>query len=233
MQPDLELLRITLGELEHLTGMEISETFMGRAYRPSVFRHSRRFWSFVLTELLGLGLILIFCLPMGLVLGRGLGVLTEKSAAPFLGLTLGGAIVLFAGWNLYMMSQTKSLKTLAHLLDEVDKHNDIIQAVHIIDELSAVQQSAVLIDRSEICQALQATRASLISALMTERILRQHQHFVARRHELFSSIETSLATLQTLQLTHQAHEYGELLHEALSIGLSVRQELESWQRSPE
>ncbi|HEY9643287.1 MAG TPA: hypothetical protein V6C57_22550 [Coleofasciculaceae cyanobacterium] len=228
MQPDLERLRITPSELEHLTGLEISDTFMGRVYRPCVFHDAKRWRSFLLTEILTLGLILIFCLPVGLVIARGLGLLTgdANSTIPFLLVTLGVAIALLAGWNFYMKLQGKPLKTLAHLLDEVDKHNDIIQAVHIMDELNSVQAMDTLIDRAEVCKALHATRESLVSALMTERVLRKHQQFVARRQELFTTIESNLATLQTLQVNNQANEYGQLLSEALRIGISIRQELE-------
>jgi hypothetical protein len=227
MQPDLETLRITPSELEHLTGLEISDTFMGRVYRPCVFRDAKRWRSFLLTEILTLGLILIFCLPVGLVIARGFGILTgdANSTLPFLLVNFSVAIALFLGWNFSMKLQGKPLKTLAHLLDEVDKHNDIIQAVHIMDELNAVQSTVALIDRETVRQALNATRESLISALMTERILRKHQQFVARRQALFTTIETNLATLQTLQVNHQATEYSQLLSEALQIGISIRQEL--------
>ncbi|NJR66377.1 MAG: hypothetical protein HC772_15350 [Leptolyngbyaceae cyanobacterium CRU_2_3] len=232
MQPDLETLRITPSELEHLTGLEISDTFMGRVYRPCVFHDPKRFRSFLLSEILMLGLILIFCLPAGVVIARGFGMLTGdiNSTLPFFLVTFSGAIAIFVGWNLFMKLQGKPLKTLAHLLDEVDKHNDIIQAVHIMDELSSVHRATVaLLDREEVCKALNATRASLVSALMTERVLRKHQRFVARRQELFTSIESNLATLQTLQVTNQANEYGQLLNEALRIGISIRQELEPWE----
>ncbi|HEY9631282.1 MAG TPA: hypothetical protein V6C84_28670 [Coleofasciculaceae cyanobacterium] len=238
MQPDLETLRIMPSELEHLTGLEISDTFMGRVYRPSALSDPKRLRSLLLTEVLTLGIILIFCFPISLIIGRGLGVLTEapSSALPFVGVTVGVAILLFVGWNLYMRAKGNQLKPLAHLLDEVDKHNEIIQAVHIIDELSTVQRSNLampgmeLIDREEIFTALSATRASLIAALMTERVLRKHQRFVARRQELFSNIEHQLATLQNLQINHQANEYGQLLNEALRIGMSVRQEVDQWER---
>jgi hypothetical protein len=228
MQPDLETLRITPSELEHLTGLEISDTFMGRVYRPCVFRDPKRCRSFLFTEILTLGLILIFCLPAGLVIARGFGMLSgdANSTLPFLSITFSVAIAIFLSWNLYMKLQGKQLKTLAHLLDEVDKHNDIIQAVHIMDELNSVQARAALIDREEVCKALNATRESLVSALMTERVFRKHQRFVARRQELFTTIESNLITLQTLQINNQANEYGELLSEALRIGMSIRQELE-------
>jgi predicted nucleic acid-binding protein len=214
--------------LDQLTGLDISDTFMGRAYRPSLFRHPKRLLSFLITELLTLGLILIFCLPLSLVIARNTGALSDdpRSTMHFLGITLTGAIALFALWNIYIWQQSKSLKTLAHLLDEVDKYNEILEAIHILDELGAVNQSSLeLIDRDEILCALNATRESLVYALMTEKILRKHKRFIARRQDLFTQIEANLATLQALQMNSEANEYGQLLNDALQIAMSVRQEI--------
>lgn len=123
------------------------------------------------------------------------------------------------------------MKILAHLLDEVDKHNEIIAAVDVIDELGSVKNSTIsLIDRKEVLAALTATRESLVCALMTEKILRKHKRFIARRHELFNNIETNLAALQNLQVNNQADEYGQLLNEALEIGMSVHQEIRKFER---
>jgi hypothetical protein len=229
MQADLENLRITQKELETLTGLEISDTFMGRAYRPSLFRQPKRLLSFLMTEVFTLGLILIFCLPISLIIARNVGGLTADASSTlcFLQITLGISIAIAIAWNLFLWQKSNRMKTLAHLLDEIDKHNEIIEAVHIIDELGSIKNSTItLIDREDALKALSATRESLICALMTEKILRKHQRFIARRHELFSSIETNLAALQALQINHQANEYGQLLNEALQIGMSVYQEID-------
>jgi hypothetical protein len=234
MQPDLANLRISQKELEHLTGLDISDTSMGRAYRPSLFRHPKRLLSFLLSEMLTLGLILVFCLPAGLVIGRSGGNLSgdAESTMQFLVIMLSISLGLFGLWNGYVWLQGKSLKPLAHLLDEVDKHNEIIEAVHILDELGSVNHSTLeLIDRPEVLQALSATRESLVCALMTEKILRKHKRFIARRQDLFDRIETNLATLQTLQVNQDANEYGQLLNEALQIAMSVRTEVDQLNRN--
>lgn len=232
MQPDLAALPIPLSQLERLTGLEISDVFMGRVCRPSVFRSPRRLLAFLVTEALTLAVILIFCLPLGLVVGRGLNLLSGELSLRFLGLTLGISLLIFGVWNLDMWRRALKLKALAHLLDQVDRFNDMIQAVQIMDELAAVGNDQ-LVDRADLLQALNATRESLINGLMTERILRRHQPFMAQRQMLFAHIETSLATLQHLQINSQATEYGQLLNEALQIGLSVRRAVEHLDRPAE
>jgi predicted nucleic acid-binding protein len=77
-----------------------------------------------------------------------------------------------------------------------------------------------------VLQALQTTRESLLCALMTEKILRKHKRFLARKQELLTQLETNLVTLQTLQLTTEANDYGQLLNDALQIALAVKREVD-------
>jgi hypothetical protein len=233
MESDLEELKITPKTLEKLTGLDISDTFMGRVYRPSVFQRRDRLLSFLVTELLTFGLILIFCLPISLVVARGVGHLSGDAGSTFWFLvsTVALSVAIALGWNALMWHQGKDLKVLAHLLDEVDQHNEIIQAVNLIDQLGSIKNSAVeLVDRQELINALTATRETLLSGLMTEKILRKNKQLIARRYELFSSIETNIDRLQNLQVNSQANEYGQLFNEALRIGLSVQREMEQLNR---
>ncbi|MGG6238860.1 hypothetical protein ACQ4N7_09480 [Nodosilinea sp. AN01ver1] len=224
MKPDLQALRITQAELDQLTGLDVSAVFMGGMIRPSVWKSRRRIVSLLITEGLVLGAVFIVCLGLGLVLVR------QRAGFDQLGLLLlgvAGAIALGAiAWHLYQWQRAKTFMTLARLLDECDRHNDIIQALHVMDELEAVQAiGSGFCDRTEVLAALQATRNSLTAALRTETILRRHRVLMQRQQELFATIETNLATLQTLHSNYQASEYRQFLQEALSIGLAVQREM--------
>ncbi|MEO1069807.1 MAG: hypothetical protein AAFW95_11910 [Cyanobacteria bacterium J06638_6] len=224
MAADLQALRITHNELDQLTGLDISSVFMGGVIRPSVWQSRRQLCSLLITECLVLGTIWIVCLGIGLVLVRH-----RDGFSQFGVLLLGIAGAIAAGaiaWHIYQWRRAKTLITLARLLDECDRHNDIIQALQVMAELDAVQVSARDVSQhSEMLTALQATRDSLISALMTEKIMRRHRALLQRRQELFTTIETNLATLQALQVNHQASEYRQFLQEALNIGLAVQREM--------
>ncbi len=237
MHPRLDDLRITTDDLDTLTGLDISDTFMGRAVRPSVFCIPKRLMSFVLSEIITLGLIVIFCLPASLVIAKSIPGFTDSTAntIQFLQISFGISLVIFALWNGYGWFRSSALKMLAHLLDDVDKHNEIIDALQVLDELAAVQNTSaqgvanptsLLENRADVLQALSATRESLVCGLMTERVLRKHQRAMTRRHDLFTNIETDLATLQRLQVDQAANDYGHLLNDALQIGLNVRREIE-------
>jgi hypothetical protein len=224
MKPDLQALRMTQAELDQLTGLDISTVFMGGMIRPSVWRSRRQLLSLLITECLVLGTVFIVCLGLGLVLVRQRAGFDQLGA---LLLGVAGAIALgAAAWHVYQWQRAKTFITLARLLDECDRHNDIIQALHVMDELEAAQVvGSGLCDRAEVLAALQATRGSLISALKTENILRRHRALMQRQQDVFTTIETNLATLQTLHSNHQASEYQQFLQEALNIGLAVQREM--------
>ncbi|MGB3295226.1 MAG: hypothetical protein WBB01_19765 [Phormidesmis sp.] len=218
-------LRISPRELDKITGLDISEVTMGWAYRQTAFVPQRRL-AWVSEQLLTIGVALVFCMPVTLLLARavvGDNVQAVGRWLPFGGV---GAIALSAAWTTYRWQEGKRLRVLSHLLDEIDRFNDMVAAVEILEELGATKTSRLnLENRQEVIEALHLTRESLICGLMTERVMRKHQQFMARRAEMFSSIERNLATLQLLQVSDDASEYGRLLNEAIQIGISVHQEL--------
>jgi len=235
MKHDLEALKITSIELENLIGFEVNEIFIGGVfggvYRPSIFQSLKRFTSFCLVELCVSLITFIFTIPFGLLVIR-------NSTNPindlpiifqFLQITLGISLTAIICWNIHMRLKVKSLKTLVHLLDEVDKYNEVIQAVDVFDRLEAIGKlQATLINRDQLLEALNIARNSLVCGLMTEKILRENRNLLARRYDLFANIETNLATLRTLEVNNQANEYAALLNEALKIGMSVYQEVEKF-----
>jgi hypothetical protein len=156
----------------------------------------------------------------------------ERSSSVFTGnettylLSIVAAIALTAAWTTYRWQAGKRLIVLSHLLDEIDRFNEMVAAVEILEELGSTQNSRLnLENRDEVMEALHLTRESLICGLMTERVMRKHQRFMARRQEMFASIERNLVVLQGFQVRDEASDYGRLLNEAIQIGTSVHREL--------
>ncbi len=221
--PNLDSLRITNRDLDELTGLDISDLSMGWATRLSVFRHPRLRWAWLMNQGLVLAVTLVLWLPVSLVVGRNLA---QQTLGLFVG--LGGAIATTLTYGGYGIYKGQQLKVLSHLLDEVDRFNEMIKAVEILAELRQADRTSkrLSLDNPEAVKAaLHLTRESLVCGLMSDKIMRKHQRFIARRHELFASIETNLASLQALQATDMAGDYGQLLNEALQVGTSVHQEL--------
>jgi hypothetical protein len=129
-------------------------------------------------------------------------------------------------------NQQKNLKknmtsSLEILLKDVERYNSVIKAININDQIEDAGNAGVSIkEREKVIAALKLTRADLIRALRTERILRENKNFILSNTELFTN---NLATLTAMQVTEQATEHGRLLNEALQIALDVQYEMKTLQ----
>jgi hypothetical protein len=147
-----------------------------------------------------------------------------------LGLWIGGItqIVLYLLWK----KNSKILKTnmthsLQILLNDVDRYNAVIKAIDINDQIEDAGNPGVSInERQRVIEALKLTKADLIRALKTEKILRENRNFILSNTELFVN---NLATLTAMQVNEQATEHGRLLNEALQIALDVQHEMKRLQ----
>ncbi|MGD1807723.1 hypothetical protein ACP6PL_20125 [Dapis sp. BLCC M126] len=233
MQPDLPDLKITDLEVEQLSAKSLSDISMVNLYQLPLGFSRKQLLSIMLNQIVVFGLTLIISLPLTLLM------ITKTSYASddprlinlFIKIVLGISLGITLCWNTYMWWKTKPLKELAKLQNEVNKYNQVIMAVEIMDRLAAVGNLEVnLINRNDVIKALGVTRESLICGLQTERILRENQDFIMRRYELFASMENNLSALINFDVKNQATEYGKLLNEALEIGMSVQKEVQNFSR---
>lgn len=223
-QANLDSLRISQREIDELTGLDVSGTAMGWAYRQTALRPEGRM-AWLGSQLMTLGVVMVLFLPAVLIAVRSISGDDERVIWVALPVGILGAIALTMAWAFYRLRIGKQLIMLSHLLDEVDRFNEMVSAVEILEELANKGSRLNLENRKDVLEAMYLTRESLICGLMTERVLRKHQQFMARRQEMFSSIERNLATLQQLQVSDEATDYGRLLNEAIQIGTSVHREL--------
>ncbi|MGF1934672.1 MAG: hypothetical protein RM347_009760 [Nostoc sp. ChiQUE02] len=148
----------------------------------------------------------------------------------FLGLWVGGLTqtILYLIWKtknkIIKNNMTKSLQIL---LNEVNRYNTVIKVIDINDQIEEAGNPEVVIkEREGVLEALKLTKADLVRALKTEKILRENKSFILSNTELFVN---NLATLTAMQVTEQASEHGRLLNEALQIALDVQHEMKRLQ----
>lgn len=230
-QAGLDELIIPEKELEDLSGIALSDGFTADFYRPAALRDTKKLFSLLLNELLIFCVTLVVSLPVALLANQHqVGFSDAEIFVRVLQITLGLSLAITFAWNVYKWVKAKPLQTLAGLLDEVEKYHEVIKALDIIDRLTAAGNlQANLINRGDAIEALKITRESLVCALKTERILRENHKFIGRRYELFANIESNLAALMALDVSDRATEYGQLLNEALEIGMSVHKEVRKLQ----
>ncbi len=228
MQTDIRNLQITEQDLERVTGKEISLLFIGSTYRISILQKKKCLTPFLLSEAITLFLISIFSLPISILIFQSLGkpIDNRQDQIGFAIFVFSFVLILFAGWNLLAWMRSKKLVCLSHLLDEVDKYNQVIFAVDICDRLKSASNQPVDLDhREDILQALELTRDSLICGLTTEKILREHRNFLSSHRQLFDNIEQNLIALESLEVKNQADQYSSMLSDALVIGMNVQREM--------
>jgi hypothetical protein len=231
MQADLENLQLTTEELENLVDLDISTALAIDAYRGLNLKNPKQMLSVLLTEVFVFILVLIFVMPLSLIVLRNVGALPgntdgiTKLLTLILGISLLGVLI----WNVYLWQQAKQVKSLARLMDKVDKYNRVIQAIALIDELQSASRSPSrcnsLSIRKEVIQALSITKETLSSALQAEKLMRKHRKFLSSHHELFANLENNFTNLISFDLNHPVNEYTHLVNESLQIGLSVHKEL--------
>lgn len=231
MQADLENLLLTTNELENLVDLDTSTALAIDAYRGFILKNSKQMLSALLTEVFIFILILIFVMPVSLIVLRNTENLVENTAiaAKLLRLILGISVLGVLMWNIYLWQQLEQVKSLAKLLEKVDKYNRVIGAIALIDKLESASPSPSrftnLTTRKEVVQALSLTKETLIGALQVEKLMRKHHKFLSSYQELFTDLEVNLSNLMSVNLSEQVNEYSHLLNESLQIGLSVHKEV--------
>ncbi|BAQ66056.1 hypothetical protein [Geminocystis sp. NIES-3709] len=233
MNPDFENLRISEREIEILSGLDVSEIFVGGVfggvYRSSIFRHPQKLFIFCVIELLVTALTFTLTLPIGLfALRNSSGTVNDiPTMMKFLQITLSSTIIFIISWNLFMIIKAKTLKTFMCLLDEIDNFHHVVETVVVLDRLKTVGNSSVnIVKENNMMEVLELIRQNLTTGLMAEKIMRQNRRLLARRNDLLANIENNLGTLQTLAIEQQATDYGQVLKEALEISLSIHQEIQ-------
>ena len=233
MQADLENLQMTKEELETLVDLDTSTALAIDAYRGFILKNPKRMLSVLLTELFIFMLVLIFVMPVSLILLRNAGSLPVNTDGITRLLIMISSISLLGIliWNVYFWQQVKQVKSLARLMDKVDKYTRVIQAIALIDELESASRSPSrcnnLSTRKEVIQALSITKETLSSALQAERLMRKHRKFLSNHYELFANLEENLTSLMSFSLSARVDEYSRLLNESLQIGISVHKELKN------
>ena len=206
IQPDLQGLEITKGELKHLSGIGVDAVI-----RPFKLR---KVFQEIFTSIVILGLLILSCLLLMVSFPNYR--ITLIVIHLFFAIGLG-----FEDFKKIVITQRN--KHFLSLIDDVERYNSVIKSIDINDQIEAAGNPGVkLKDRERVIEALRLTREDIIRALKTEKILRENQEFINLNPDLFAN---NLKALTALQVDEQASEYSRILNEALQIGMSIQDEM--------
>ena len=196
MQPDLESVLLSKGELRKLTGLD-----------------SLRY-NFLIYYVILLSLLDLTEYERKGELNSAIKAFGDREMSWLIEFLINLIVKIIISIGLETKIKNKRKSPLINLFDDVKNHNKLIIQIDVMDQLQSIE------DRNKVIEALIITRDNLVKSLKTEKILRENPGF---RPESFS---VDLISLRSLQINEQSSEYGQLLNEALQIGISIQDEIE-------
>ena len=129
--------------------------------------------------------------------------------------------------DLYFYRRTKpdiplTSRALSILVHEVDKYNNTVNNIKVMDKLREVGNQIKLADREGAIEALKLTRQDLIKALKTERILRENPSFNPE------SFTDNISAIQALQICDVAIGYGKSFQDTIEIAVEIQRQLRNF-----
>ncbi|QOV23990.1 hypothetical protein [Anabaenopsis elenkinii] len=222
MQTDLQDLEISRTELNNLTGLDINTV-----PKLSVVQDPIKMLSFVFIKQQEgkQGLYILFAISAWMSI-----LFIFKEYKGFFDYIIGGFALLvsvttgvptYETLQKYMQLSGKDspMLLLCKLLEEVDRHNQIIKNIDTLDQLKSVGNAIDLSNREKVIEAIKITRKDLLLAIKTDKILRENPGFNPE------SFAVDLTGLQALQVSATASEYSQILDQALQIGVNVQEEM--------
>lgn len=227
---NLEDLQLGPREIERLSGLEVSDRWvggmLGGIYRFSKLQQLGDWLGWLLIEGVVASLLFVLTLPVGLIVLRVLG---SESTPAMLASMAGATVAVELLWISHRQKRLRLLQTFLNLLDEIDRFHEVLNEVITLEQLQSVRGPSSALNHFE---TLQTTRDCLVAGLKTERILRG----IGRRSQTkagLEQLEQNLLTLEALSLQNQADEHSKFLSQALQISHSVQTELiKSYGSSP-
>lgn len=228
MEANLSTLIISESELEKLSGIPIDEVIISDLYWHFSHHKLIKFKSIFFHQILIFALTLIISFPLGLMITSKTNYASDDPQLFFLFLQIAIflSLIITISWNFYMYFKTKPLIILADLIEEINKYNQVIKGIEIVDRITNTGNLKVkLNNRQETIEMLTIIRENLINAVKNERIIRENQELIERQYQLFLNMENNFSTLMNYHVNEQASEYTRLLNQALQINTSVHKEM--------
>ena len=240
MSSDWDELKISEAELEQVLDTGIVFSWAIAFTRILILRQSQYWSSFLLTQSTFLFLNLLFFFPISLIVYRNLGLL-DNNATGLITVSIATLILSFISMivcNYYLWQKAKKLKLLSKLLTKVERYNQLINNFGFIANVSFLSNtnSNNSLSVTEFKNALNLTKSSLLKSIELESFIYRHRRKSDYRQNslgdristysnerLLADLEDDLATWSTLEIDCTQH--GDLLDEAIDLGLSVHREV--------
>lgn len=219
---------ISRQEMEKITGLDITATQVSGVYRFSPLRSFSGALNAIASESILFGAIAVFIIPL-----VAIAVTRYANVQPFyiLWLALIISAIIYGGRGIYLYLKERELRNAIALLEQIDKHNKVVQSLEVIQKISDIKNPDSWQQYSPaIIECLQANRESLLCALMMDAIARDNKLSLLQQAELLATIESNLEFIRYLSDRDGIAEYTHLINEVLTINLKVNEEMKNMNR---
>ncbi|WP_204105999.1 MULTISPECIES: hypothetical protein [Spirulina sp. CCY15215] len=225
-------LSITPQELEEILHIDAIANIAIDFYRGVMQKKGKYLVSTLLTELGLMAIAIVLILPTTAIVLQASGTRDRHLVFPLFTISFSLIGLILLAFNLYCWQKAKQLKSLTHLLSEIEKYNRVVHSVTFVDRLNSLKSSDSQPEqnRLETFELLQTIRHSLITALNVEQLMREQTQWIPSRYELLATLESDLDILMAFTARHDENDNSQLFNEALQIGLNVHKEIKKFQR---
>ncbi|MGF1489195.1 MAG: hypothetical protein ACFBSE_19075 [Prochloraceae cyanobacterium] len=240
MKPELEKLLISEIQFQEITGISITEVNEIIIDREKKFLHKLRkialdFFMAISIYIIGISVVLALIIWLFAQIFRlelqpeSANFFSALKLAAYFSIPIGSSIAIKLNYGKLAKLNAKknNLKHLAVLFNEFQKHNQIVRAIDVKEQLDAVEQTESDPQiKLTLLKALIEMREDLIKALKVEKILRENSSVVQTNPELFQS---SFNATNVQKIIDRGSEYDRLINKTLKIGTKVNQEIKLMQ----
>ncbi|MDR9402280.1 MAG: hypothetical protein RI580_02460 [Halothece sp. Uz-M2-17] len=171
-------------------------------------------------------LSLVFCFPLILIT---LGRLTNLSDLKILLISFLVSVfvtgIIYAG----LKYQADKWQSWLKLKSEVENYQQIIKKLELLEQLSQLEnQSDLDQDKQEFFKSLSQIKKSLLLAIQTESLFREHQLSKSQQRSFLVELEDQLTALTVQERVLATEPYAKLYKEMLEIGVNVYQQTQFW-----
>lgn len=215
MRSDLIGLEITKGEIRRLIGKDPEDVF-----RPSIMQDKKKRFRFLINEII----VAVALTPIIVGVIYGIIILPLRGSSIGLGILLLICVPIIIFIGRWLWRRFTSSGVLTTLLDEVSKYHEVIQAIDLNDQLAdSGNIESNINDREKIIAALKLIREDLVRALKTERILRDNRQLLADNQSLLVNNLAHLQALQLSgEASQYAQLLNQSLQIALDVQAEIR-----------
>jgi len=219
-------LKLTFEEFYQASGIHWDDQLMSSFELILIGCRRKDLVSFLFLQGIIFFVSLIFAFPITLLSLNHFTALSDGYKLQVI-LVIALGVWLFA--NLIFRKEAEKWRSFLNLKSEVEQYQQVIEQLLLLEKLSHLRHSQDQEQNQEaVFQQLNQLKHSLILALETEKLLRQHKLSGEEKRSFLVGLENNLARLMSQGKGDDEGVYAQIYDDMLHIGNEVYQQTQGW-----